>query len=936
MRLSEYASTRKTRGSYKMPRSVQQSIPIDRIYADGVWQSENVFSLMWQISDINYAMQSDAAKQNILTQLGTVYAGIPADCWMQVCIVSQRMDEKAFARDVLYHRENDGFDALRAERNRQIKANARENGNVVQHKYIIVSTNKPGVKEARERFVQVQGHLLSAFSALECSVTPLDNRARLEVLHKFFRISEEGRFNFDFDNCAKLGQDFRDSIAPDCIRFCKKHIEIEDFYAKCMTISEYPQQLDDKFISALLQQVPYIVLSIDIEPVETEDAFKEIDNAQMKTDAEKVRFNKKSVENLDFTSSVPQRTQEQDRIIASIRKEMTENDQQMFLSLLTVTYFADTLEDLALETDALKTTAANYNCRFTELYFQQERAFNTAMPYGLRRIESVRTMLTKSLTALVPFNTQEILTPGGICYGRNAVTGNLIIGLRTNLVNGNAMVVATSGGGKSMFVKLEILMLYLRFTKARFYVVDPENEYAPLVQELGGEVVNISVDSATHFNPLDFKYDKATKIPPHVAKAEFVLSLCEQIMGKEHILAGDKSLIDDALENIYKPLMESHYTAPCPTIKDLWMALNNQRDKRSKEIALALRIFATGSMQAFAQPTNVDMSNRLICFNIQSLGEQLKPVAMLSMLEYINTAVMSNERNDPKAATWVYFDEIYLLLRDSLSANFLYTSWKRFRKYNAYATGITETPKTWDEFLTVCQTIKDNGYEPLALDGAYANFNFYNHLVRHLGEDAIAELGKNGGWADNEAAVTAAQEIIDFVNAGYLAEGAPDAYPASQTKVGLGTAAMVVCANYVTSEVDAAVGEPVNWGFFNYPEVEGNVDASAYAGANSLAISSSCENPQAAFDFIMTIVTGTCGQELVDKGGQIPADTRLKESVLAGSVETLKNTTTPMSWCGSLNTLDGWSSIKSSMIELFEGKYATGADYCAYLDTLCG
>ena len=271
MRLSEYASTRKTRGSYKMPRSVQQSIPIDRIYADGVWQSENVFSLMWQISDINYAMQSDAAKQNILTQLGTVYAGIPADCWMQVCIVSQRMDEKAFARDVLYHRENDGFDALRAERNRQIKANARENGNVVQHKYIIVSTNKPGVKEARERFVQVQGHLLSAFSALECAVTPLDNRARLEVLHKFFRISEEGRFNFDFDNCAKLGQDFRDSIAPDCIRFCKKHIEIEDFYAKCMTISEYPQQLDDKFISALLQQVPYIVLSIDIEPVETED-----------------------------------------------------------------------------------------------------------------------------------------------------------------------------------------------------------------------------------------------------------------------------------------------------------------------------------------------------------------------------------------------------------------------------------------------------------------------------------------------------------------------------------------------------------------------------------------------------------------------------------------------------------------------------------------
>ena len=252
------------------------------------------------------------------------------------------------------------------------------------------------------------------------------------------------------------------------------------------------------------------------------------------------------------------------------------------------------------------------------------------------------------------------------------------------------------------------------------------------------------------------------------------------------------------------------------------------------------------------------------------------------------------------------------------------------------ACGITETPTTWAEFLTVCETLEANGYEALALDGAYANFNYYYHLVRHLGEDGIAELGLNGGWAENESAVAAAQEIIDFVNAGYLAEGAPDAYPASQTKVGLGTAAMVVCANYVTSEVDAAVGEAVNWGFFNYPEVEGNVDASAHAGANSLAIASYTENAQAAFDFIMYIVTGTYGQMLADNCGQIPADTRLNESVLVGSVEALQNTTAPMSWCGSLNTLDGWATIKSSMIELFEGKYATGADYCAYLDTLCG
>lgn len=726
MRLNEYASTKKTRGSYSLSRSVQKQIPIDRIYVDVVWRSGSVYSQMWSISDINYAMSSDADKEKITAQLGIVYAGIPTDCWAKVCIISQRMDEQAFVRDILYRRGNDGLDEYRAEKNRQIKSCASEIGNVNQHKYMILSTNKASVEEARDRLRQVQGHLIGALSALGCSVSALDNNARLEILHNFFRIGEEGHFQFDFAANERLRQDFRDAVAPDAMRFGTSHIEIDDRYAKCMTITQYPQKLDDKFISTVLQQVPYIVLSIDITPIDSGDAFKEIDTARMKTDAEKVRFNRKSVDNLDFTSSVPYRTQAQEKSIEEIRSRMVEDDQQLFQTLLTVAYFADSPEELAQQTDALKTTAANFNCRFTDLRFQQERAFQTAMPYGLRRIKSTRTMLTKSLTALVPFNTQEVFVPGGIYYGVNAVSGNLIIGLRTKLINGNAMVVATSGGGKSMFVKQGILELYLRFPHACFYIVDPENEYAPLVQALGGEVVNISTDSNTHFNPLDFRYDSLTRIPPRIAKAEFVLSLCEQIMGKENILPGDKSLIDRSLKAIYRPLVESGYQTSCPTLKELWADLQNQRSERAKQIALALEIFATGSMQAFAQPTNVDMSNRLICFNIQSLGDQLKPVAMLSMLEYINTAVMGNERNDPQTATWVYFDEIYLLLRDSLSANFLYTSWKRFRKYNAYATGITQNVQD-------CLT-NDTAYAMLA------NSEFVVMLRQTKDIDSVVEL----------------------------------------------------------------------------------------------------------------------------------------------------------------------------------------------------
>ncbi|MCC2194221.1 helicase HerA domain-containing protein [Gemmiger formicilis] len=307
MRLNEYASTRRTRGSYKIPTSVQKSIPIDEIYADGTWRSGEVYSQMWSVSDINYAMQSDDKKQDILAKMGRIYSNIPTDCWAQLCIVSQRMDEISFERDVLYHRANDGLDAYRVERNRLMKAYAKEIGN------------------------------------------------------------------------------------------------------------------------------------------------------------------------------------------------------------------------------------------------------------GLRRIASVRTMLTKGLCALVPFNVQEVMDAGGMFYGVNAVSGNLIVGLRSELPNGNGMVLGTSGSGKSLFVKLEILMLYLRFPNAKFYIVDPENEYAPLVHAMGGEVVDISPISETHFNPLDFYPDGKSKILPQNAKSEFVLSLFEKVM-EGNMIPGDKSLIDRSLKNIYKPLVDSHYT----------------------------------------------------------------------------------------------------------------------------------------------------------------------------------------------------------------------------------------------------------------------------------------------------------------------------------------------------------------------------------------
>ena len=690
MKLNEYASTRKTRGHFYIPRSVQQSIPVDEIFADGIWRSGEVFSQMWRISDINFSMLSDSNKRILQSQYGVVYAGIPSDCWAKFCITSQHMDEKSFRKSILYQPEHDGHDDLRQEKNDLLIACASDVGNVIQQKFLIISTVKRNVREARDRLRQIQGHLISSLSALGCTVTNVTCNERLEILHNFFRIGEEGHFQFDLSECQRLGNDFKSAVCPDTLNFKRSHIEIDGRFAKCMSISHFPQQLNDRFITTLLQQVPYIILSIDVVPVEPEDAMQALEEVRMAVDAEKARFNRRAVDKLDFTASIPPRTLAQEETMKRYYADITEDDQQMMLSMLSVAYFADSLEDLALETDALKTTAVNYNCRFTELFFQQEDAFNTAMPYGLRRLENVHTMVTKNVTALVPFNTQEVLVPGGIYYGVNDMSGNLIVGLRTELMNGNAMILATSGSGKSMFTKQEIMELFLRFPKARFYLVDPENEYRPLVEELGGIVVDISVESRTYLNPLEYKPEPGSDTLPNEAKVEFILSLCEQIMGKNNGYIGDKSIIDNSLRNIYAHYVKANYKGDCPTLHDLWKDLKEQPLERAKEIALALEVYVNGSLSMFAKPTNVDMTNRLICFNIQSLGGQLKAVAMLYMLEFINTRVMTTERSSSACATWVYFDEIYLLLQNELSAQFLFTSWKRFRKYNAFATGITQ------------------------------------------------------------------------------------------------------------------------------------------------------------------------------------------------------------------------------------------------------
>lgn len=666
---------------------MQKSIPVDRIYPSGIWQSGDVFSRMWAISDVNYTMLSEEAQKQLQRVYGAIYSCIPPDCWCKLCVVSQRMDEKAFERDVLFHRGADRLNDYRIEYNKIMKSRSQATNRTNISTYFLVCTDARSIEEAEERIQHCAGQLLSAFSVLGCSIVPCGNVERCRVLHGFFRMGEEENFQFDFESCARLGQDFRDYIAPDHIHFGRDCIAINDHMAKVLAMATFAQSLPDNLIPALLRKVPYVVLCMDVQPVSREDAARAVDDFKMKLDADKGRFNRKSVGNMDFVTNLPHYIQEQEQIIEHYHKALSEQDEQMFLVNFMICCFSSSEEELKREIAALKAQVSSINCHLTDMKWQQENAFNTVMPYGTRRVDCTRTMLTRDVAGLVPFSAQELLIPKAVYYGANAITGKIIMGSRLKLVNGNGVVLAVSGAGKSCFVKNEIAQVLLRYPDARILIVDPEGEYRPMVEALGGIVIDLAIGSETHFNPLDFVPDGHKT--PQQEKAEFILALCNFAL-KGNMVAGDDNLIDKALQAAYKPMIRSHYESNPPTLEDFRQSLIQRKSERAEEIADALELYTTGSFSIFAQQTNVDLSNRLVCFNISGLGPRLRDVATLCMLEFINGFVEKNRAAKREAATWVYFDEAHVLLRDPQSANFLLNSWKRFRKYNALATAITQ------------------------------------------------------------------------------------------------------------------------------------------------------------------------------------------------------------------------------------------------------
>lgn len=676
---------------FVVPRSAQDIIPIKAIWEDGIFLvGTDKYSKSFKFLDINYAVASKEDKEAMFIDYSDLLNSLDTGATAKITINNRRINKIDFENKILLKMQNDNLDKYRKEYNEMLVNKAKDANEIIQEKIITLSVYKKSIEEARTYFSRVGADLVSKFATLGSKCIELDAVERLRILHDFYRTGNETSFRFDFKETIRKGHNFKDFICPDSFEFKDDYFKIGDRYGKVMFLKEYASFVKDSMVTELTELNKNMMLSIDIIPVPQDEAVKEAENRRMGIETNITNWQRKQNANNNFSAIIPYDMEQQRAESKEFLDDLTTRDQRMFLVVITMVITADTKQELDNTKDDIEQIAGKGLCQMETLKFQQLDGLNKVLPIvsDFNNIKALRTLTTESLAVFMPFKVQEIRHEGGIFYGQNVISKNMIIADRNQLLNGNSFTLGVSGSGKSFISKEEIASIRLKDKDADIIIIDPEREYSKLVRAFGGEVIKISATSRNHINAMDMTKDYGDGANPVILKSEFILSLCEQLIGSSNLGAKQKSIIDRCTANTYRFYQQGNYQGTPPTLQDFREELLKQDEPEAKEIALAIELFTNGSLNTFAMNTNVDTSNSLLCYDILDLGKQLLPIGMLVVLDSILNRITSN-RNKGKH-TYIFIDEIYLLFQYEYSANFLFTLWKRVRKYGACCTGITQ------------------------------------------------------------------------------------------------------------------------------------------------------------------------------------------------------------------------------------------------------
>ena len=676
------------REKFRIPRSVQDAIPIRRIFADGIFQVGNQYSKTWSFTDINYAIASKEDKTSMFLDYSELLNALDSGASAKITIYNRRINKAEFERSVLLPDKADGLDEYRHEFNQMLTAQVTGTSNsIVRERYLTVSVVKRNADEARSYFARVGTDLVTHLAQLSSVATELTLTERLHIFRDFFKAGEQAAAEFNIHEHAKRGQHFKDWFCPDSMEFAADHFKLDARYGRVLYLQDYASYIKDEMISKLSDFPRNLMLSIDILPIPTDEAIREVQSRILGIEADIARWQQRQNSRNNFTASIPYELEQLRAETKEFLDDLSTRDQRMIFANVTIVHMADTLEQLDADTETLQAIGLEQACQFSILRYQQEDGLNTALPYGLRRIKTTRTLTTESTAVLMPFRVQEIQDAGGIYYGVNAVSKNLLICNRKKLLNPHGFVLGVSGSGKSFSMKEAITFIALS-TNDDIIMIDAEREYGELTRALQGSVLEISPSSPHHINPLDINRGYGAGENPVAMKSELMMSICEQQMGVGQLGAYHKSIIDRCTANIYHDFIKSGGEGQIPTLPDWRNEVKRQPEREAQELALASELFVEGSLNMFAHETNFDIDNRIICFDLYEMGEQLKPTALNVVLETIQNRVAANRLAG--RYTWVFVDEVYLFFKYYYSAQFLYKCWKRFRKYAAAMTAATQ------------------------------------------------------------------------------------------------------------------------------------------------------------------------------------------------------------------------------------------------------
>lgn len=689
------AQKKKDKKSRKVSISAQQTIPYVEMCRDGICKvNSRLYTKSIRFEDINYQLAQNEDKTGIFENWCDFLNYFDSSIFVQLSFINQKTNIEDFKKSIHIPEQDDNFNDIRTEYSDMLQNQLMKGNNgLIKRKYITFGIEAESLRVAKAKLERIELDVLNNFKSLGVKTYPLSGYERLKVLHDVFNMDNNDPFRFSFDMVARTGLSSKDFIAPTSFDFREgKCFRMGRTIGAVSFLQILAPEISDRMLADFLDMDTNITVNFHIRTIDQAQAIKRIKSKITDLDKMKIEEQKKAVRSGYDMEIIPSDLATFGGEAKRLLQDLQTRNERMFLVTILIMNTAANRQKLENAVFQTASIAQKYNCALKRLDFQQEEALMSSLPIGLNQVEVERGLTTSSTAVFIPFTTQELFQDGeALYYGLNALSNNMIMVDRKQLKNPNGLILGTPGAGKSFSAKREITNAFL-ITEDDIIICDPEAEYFPLVQRLGGQVIRVSPVSPDFINPLDINLNYSEEESPLTLKSDFILSMCELIVaGKDGLQPIEKTIIDRSVRLVYQDYLANPVPENMPILEDLYNILRKQDEPEAQRIATALEIYVHGSLNVFNHRTNVDVNNRLVCYDIKELGKQLKKLGMLIVQDQVWNRVTVNRAQHK--STRYYMDEFHLLLKEEQTAAYSVEIWKRFRKWGGIPTAITQNVK---------------------------------------------------------------------------------------------------------------------------------------------------------------------------------------------------------------------------------------------------